>query len=173
MSKKWIIISLIVVIILISSKTAIGRSEEVSDITGELPWAGTYGSRNLEEIRNIVIHHSASTGQTPYDYARFHISKGWPGIGYHFVIDPSGKIWQTNALQTASYHVKNNNTPSVGICLSGDLNKDPMTAQQKKALKGLIRRLKKSLPGPLSVGAHRDFVNTDCPGVHTHIQDFQ
>ena len=170
--KRWIIIGVIVAILLLASFTLLGAPLAIDDITHELPKAGSYGSRSLDQIRYIVIHHSASENQSPLDYAHFHISKGWLGIGYHYVIDPSGKIWQTNSLETVSYHVQGNNTPSIGICLSGNLNERPMTPSQKRSLKALIRRLKNRLAGNVEIKAHRDFTGTDCPGHLTDVQEF-
>lgn len=167
--KRWIIIGIVVAVLLLASFSLLGTPLAVDDISDKLPKAGEYGSRSLDQIRYIVIHHSASENQLPLDYANFHISKGWPGIGYHFVIHPTGKIWQTNDLGTVSYHVQGNNTPSIGICLSGNLNTHPMARAQERSLKALIGRLKRDLPGPLEIKAHRDFSGTDCPGSFTNI----
>lgn len=84
----------------------------------------SYHTRSLDKIRQIVIHHSASIGQRAEDYAIYHVQKkGWPGIGYHIVIEVTGMIVQCHSLATICYGVENNNTPSINICLSGHLRR--------------------------------------------------
>ena len=111
---------------------------DVVDILPKHPYK-KYQTRSLEQIKNLVIHHSAGDHQSPEQIARFHSTSdhlqqgGAPGIAYHFYITEDGTIYKTNQLQTVSWHVSNNNTASIGICLSGNLNHHPPTkAQQKK-----------------------------------------
>lgn len=174
--KNWwkiavILIPLLLIVVIVRAR---GLGLSIKNIVDLLPAGyGTYGTRSLEQITTIVIHHSASEDQTAFDYADYHISThNWPGIGYHYVIDPDGTVNQTNKLTTVSYHVASNNTPSVGICVSGNLNNHPMTAAQERALKALISRLRTILPNKLTVAGHRDFGTTDCPGSNTLIEDF-
>lgn len=134
-----------------------------------------YKSRTLSQIRQIVVHHSASTGQQAKDYAQRHVLKnGWPGIGYHFVIEVTGMVVQTNSLTTICYGVENNNTPSIHICLSGDFRTQQPTTEQLKSLGKLIRYLRKQLPQTLAVTGHQDYKATSCPGKHLykHLQQY-
>jgi len=86
-----------------------------------------YATRVLSSINQIMVHHAASIGQTAEDYARYHVSKGWPGIGYHFVIEVNGDIIGCNPLTNVSYGVSGHNTRSIHICLSGDFTKQVQT----------------------------------------------
>jgi len=123
-----------------------------------------YGKRKLSQIKYLVVHHSAIDGYGPFDYAKWHLKRGWPGIGYHFVISADGKVSQTNELDTISYHVKNHNTASIGISLSGNLSKHQATKAQMDALVKLIKRLKKQLGPNVMVKGHRELQATECPG---------
>lgn len=169
MKVKYLIIIIIVAVIGFMILTGFADLHQIQDITDELPKAGSYSSRDLSEIQYLVIHHAAVNNQGPLDYANYHISKGWPGIGYHFVISPEGLIQQTNALETISYHVQGYNTKCIGIALSGNLNEAPMTDAQLGALRALIRKLKRKLPQKVEIKGHRDFNHTDCPGDFTDI----
>ena len=43
--------------------------------------------------QRIIIHHSASRGnEDAATIHRWHLSRGWAGIGYHFVILRNGEI---------------------------------------------------------------------------------
>ena len=123
-----------------------------------------YKKRNINQIKYIVVHHSAADGFSAFDYASWHIKRGWPGIGYHFVIDKDGKVNKTNELETISYHVGDKNASSIGISLSGNLSKQPPTGLQVESLVALIKELKSKLGNHLQVRGHREFMATECPG---------
>lgn len=167
---NWkIAIILTILFVLVAIARAKGLFLHIRNIAKDLPTGpGEYKTRKLSDIDTLVVHHSDQDNQTPLQYANYHIdSHGWPGIGYHYVIDPGGRVEQTNDLKTVSYHVKGNNTGKVGICLSGDLDNHPMTDRQERSLLLLIRRLKTILPGPLEIRGHGELSATLCPGLHT------
>ena len=152
---------------------------EVIDIVDELPKHPyrTYSKRSLGQVRYLVIHHSASSGQSPETIARFHSTSdhltkgGAAGIAYHFYIREDGSVYQTQALETISWHVSNNNTPSIGICLSGNLEKKSPTAAQKRSVVSLVAQLKAMLP-TTQVKRHGEFKATTCPGKYMDMRIF-
>lgn len=149
-----------------NSNTAISSQFYVHDIVDQLPKhpSKVYSRRDLDKVEYIVVHHSAEDNQTPLDYANYHVyTKGWPAIGYHFVIQPTGAIFLTNHVDTISYHVSGYNTKSIGICLSGDFTTKGPTSKQFKSLEFMIKSLKEFFTNT-QVKGHRDFGNTQCPG---------
>lgn len=127
-----------------------------------------YKTRKLSQIQRIVIHHSATvqaevsreaTIRHIKSIAQGHIEDNdWPGIAYHFCIGPGGLVYQTNRLETVSYHVGNHNTPSVGICLLGDFTRSNPTENQLASARALVKRL-----GWPAV-PHKALNQTKCPG---------
>lgn len=172
MKQKLLITALLILLIFL---IGINRAfPKIIKLTHQLPRNGEYPKRDLTQISEIVIHHSAADGQTAWDYARYHTeTRDWPGIGYHYVIDPDGTINQTNHLTSISNHVSGANSRAVGICLSGDLDSHPMSSQQQRSVKRLIRSLQIKLPNQLQIKAHKDYSSTSCPGSHTDISQFQ
>ena len=93
--------------------------------TTDIKWA----VRTPMKIKQIVVHQALGT-KTALDTARYHTSKechvaprkGLPSISYTFFIEPSGKIIQCCDLTEVTWHVKNENTISLGICLGGFYN---------------------------------------------------
>lgn len=141
----------------------------IVDLTDTLPKhkSKTYSVRNLREIRNLVIHHTAAAPTVgPEAIARYHVTKlDWPGIGYHFVIMADGAIYQTNHLEAVSYHARSANQTSVGIALAGNLMAvGPTDAQLASAGKLLAYLLTLLGLSRESIRAHKDFVPTACPG---------
>jgi N-acetyl-anhydromuramyl-L-alanine amidase AmpD len=145
------------------------KNHVITDITTQLTRNGNYPVRNLDKITQVVVHHSATlstaSGSNPQAYARFHVqNRGWKGIGYHYVIQPNGDIFQTNRLESVSNHVKNANTRSIGICLSGNFDEESATPEAMSALIWLIAHLNGLLNRPLDIRAHNEFASKSCPG---------
>jgi len=121
-----------------------------------------YSKRDLKKIKRIVVHHFAGNISIE-DAATLHVSKGWPGIGYHFVIEKDGTTNLTQRLDTISYNVGNNNTPTIGIAVRGDFTHELPLSCQLYALEELIDSLRIIL-GELPVYGHYEFRATECPG---------
>lgn len=143
-------------------------SISIKNVINTLPRSAPWPNRSLSDIKDITIHHAASSRTaTAEDFARWHIKeKGWPGIGYHFVIDQSGQIFQTNPITAYSYHNGYNNKNAIGICLVGNFQDYSPTIKQKESLQKLISHLKGSVKGIKSLTGHREYpgATTACPG---------
>lgn len=130
---------------------------------------GTYHKRT-EPTTVIVIHHSASRADvTPKEIADYQIGPpdDFPGIAYHFLVYADGKIYQTNDINTLSFHAGdgtdsplNTNRMGIGVCLVGDFTHAPPPAAQLAAARELIAYL------GLPFIPHREAYNTftSCPG---------
>lgn len=83
-------------------------------------------------------------------------------IGYHYVIETTGKIVRGRSLSETGAHAKGQNTNSIGICLVG---LDKFTHEQWATLKSLVYSLQTRFKHHLKVIGHRD-VNKGktCPG---------
>jgi N-acetyl-anhydromuramyl-L-alanine amidase AmpD/Skp family chaperone for outer membrane proteins len=150
----------------------------IHDVVEKLPRHPTlrYSTRKQEKITHICVHHSATPATITIErVAEYHVNPdpsrnkdAWPGIGYHFYIKPDGGIYQTNRLETISYHVYANNDYAVGICVSGDFTRAAPTSEQQKATAHLVAWLMQELKiSQDRVLGHKEFPNNDtsCPGV--------
>jgi hypothetical protein len=159
-----------------STPSPVTLRPEIQDIADELPKHPTvppYGTRPLSQIKLLVIHHSASKPTTtPLQIANYHVwgksryKKEWPGIGYHFVITNEGKIYQTQKLETVSFHATSKGNPiGVGINFVGDFTEVfPPEAQMTSGARlvaYLLQELELSIE---SIIGHKEIVATQCPG---------
>ncbi|MEO0338111.1 MAG: peptidoglycan recognition family protein [Bacteroidota bacterium] len=178
--KKIVVLGVVITLVLLvrrATKEDIEfRQLKVKNITKRLPTSRKrrYAPRLLEQIDQIVIHHSATTSGSPESYARHHVeNNGWPGIGYHFVIQKDGEVFQTNELDTISYHVSGQNTNSIGICLTGHYDKQqPPTIQLQKCAQ-LVVALRQKFLRHLDIKGHRDFSTKTCPGNNLDLNDLK
>lgn len=77
----------------------------------------------MANINTLVIHCSDSPqgrGDNAETIHRWHLEKGWDGIGYHYVIDEDGIVENGRPEYWTGAHVSGHNTDSLGICLIGE-----------------------------------------------------
>jgi N-acetyl-anhydromuramyl-L-alanine amidase AmpD len=141
----------------------------IEDVTDKLPRHETlqYQSRSVDSIQILVMHHSAVPASVGVErIASYYVQNlQWPGIGFHYFITAEGRILQTNALTTVSYHAKDADPVSVGICLAGNFTDVMPPAQQLDAAAQLCTWLLQELKLPIeAIKGHKDYVVTQCPG---------
>ena len=90
----------------------------------------------------------------------------WGDIGYHFLIDSSGRVFAGRDLAWQGAHAGgSNNRGNIGICLLGDFSRGSPPSAAKSALELLIEELRAGHGIPRSqVFAHNHFGGTACPG---------
>ncbi|MDF1816299.1 MAG: peptidoglycan recognition family protein [Verrucomicrobiales bacterium] len=92
-------------------------------------------------------------------------SKKYADIGYHYIVDPRGRIWEGRPLQYQGAHVQGHNSNNVGILFLGNTYKDIPTAEGLDGLFTFIRYLKQRYKIPAeNVKTHRELAQTGCPG---------
>jgi len=136
-------------------------------------------------IWRITIHHEARESYDPSWVAsvlrlrgiqKTHFQNGWADIGYHFVIDCKGRIWECRPLKYQGAHVRDNNEGNIGIALLGDFNEQYLTREQKDSLKRLVAYLRATYNvSNRRVYTHRELVTTECPGDHlqAHVNELR
>jgi hypothetical protein len=155
------------------------------DITDSLPkntkntWAQLAGTRALEELTTIVLHHDAYPKKNTVNYtdiqlmtkiANDHINNtaydatGEGGIPYHIFIR-NGRVYQCNDIIDRTYGVASNNGYTVHIVVSGDYyTYDTLTDPDRNALYAAILMVIDVLPNFKEIKSHKELNNTDCPG---------
>ncbi len=137
--------------------------------------------RTVGAYSRITVHHSAdndpvvldgSTSRTyeaMRDIQRAHMNgkeTHYGDIGYHFVIDPYGRVLEGRELSYQGAHAKgDNNVRNIGICLIGNFDEEKPTEASLTALRRLLDDLRTKYDiARNTVYGHRDLRNTRCPG---------
>ncbi len=142
-------------------------------------------SPEFTDVTHLIVHHAASTNvssnwsgvvRSIWDY---HVNtNGWSDIGYKWLIDPDGVVYEGRGDNILGAHFCGNNTGTVGICMLGDFTN---TTPAKVALDQLEKMLSwKACDADLDplgsgfhassnqnlslISGHRDGCNTACPG---------
>jgi hypothetical protein len=86
-------------------------------------------------------------------------------IGYHFAIDPAGRIWQCRPLTWQGAHVARQNQGNLGIVLMGNYDKQrPNRAQQASLVAFIAAQMKRYRVPVNAVKTHQEMAATLCPG---------
>lgn len=134
--------------------------------------------KRMNGISRITIHHEGSAKPnnetTPQQVAatlrliqsQHRKRMGAGDIGYHFIIDRTGQIWQGRDISYQGAHTSGANSNNLGIMLLGNFEIQQPTPQQLAALRLLVNNLlrKYGLNPRKDVYGHGDFCNTQCPG---------
>ena len=117
------------------------------------------------KTEKIVLHHAAASSCTVEDIHRWHIGRGWSGIGYHYFVRKDGNIYRGRPEDTVGAHAYGVNSNSIGICFEGNFETDTMPEEQKIAGSHLVDDLMKRYGLAKScVIKHKDVNATACPG---------
>lgn len=132
-------------------------------ITLNLPTNGSFKRRNSTD--EIILHHAEAKSASVEEVNRWHLERGWTGIGYHFYIRKDGRIYRGRPEWAVGAHAQGHNSRSVGICVEGAYMTETMPKTQFDALVWLVREEMAKYPGA-KVLRHRDVNSTDCPGTN-------
>ena len=154
------------------------RNYGIVDLRGQLPKHPTrqFPRRSLSAIEQIVVHHSAGNSQeTVESVNRYHIGpnhvcdSGCPGVLYTLMVDRKGVLYPLHDFEVITYHIQDQNTKSLGICVLGNFEQEEPSAVQLKALQRGISYVQQRLGRKIPVTTHGTTCtacNTDCPGTN-------
>lgn len=127
----------------------------------------------------ITIHHSAkyskeigapSSGNVADAIKRIQTvhmrDEGFGDIGYHFLIDPAGRVWQGRLLDWQGAHAGgDNNIGNIGVCLFGNFNSERPDPRALASLEKLVDALcERHNIARSRIFGHRQLRSTECPG---------
>jgi hypothetical protein len=127
-------------------------------------------------VNKITLHHDgmpSGFNSTSRDAAAAHMERirlahrdrNFGDIGYHFVIDPAGRIWAGRPLNWQGAHVKDQNPGNLGICFMGNYEiQQPNHAQLVAAERFVGQAMRHYNIRVRSVYTHRELAPTACPG---------
>lgn len=92
-------------------------------------------------VSHLVVHHSAGSNTSPnwaatvrsiWDY---HVNtRGWDDIGYNYLIDPNGLIYEGRGNNVSAAHFSCMNAHTMGVCLLGDFTNVSPTSSMLNSL---------------------------------------
>jgi len=136
-------------------------------------------------VTHMIVHHSAGTNSAN-DWAAivraiwdFHVNgNGWSDIGYNYLVDPNGVIYEGRGYNILGAHFCGMNTGTMGVCVMGDFTNVEPSNQALESLERLLAWKSCDIGAdPLgesyhassndilkNISGHRDGCATSCPG---------
>ena len=100
---------------------------------------------------------------------RAHRGKGWGDIGYHYIIDRNGRLWEGRPINWQGAHVKDCNPGNIGVMCMGNFDRQAPSQAQVAALNRHLTWLMKNYRVNMAhLRTHQEWPNaaTACPGMN-------
>ena len=159
------------------------KSKDLAFVIDRDSWCPSSGNPSVPllnpmlPVKYITVHHD---GMSPFlakderssasrvELIRTgHRGKGWGDIGYHYVVDRGGRVWECRDMKYQGAHVKECNEGNLGICCLGNFDEQSPSAEQVAALEKLLNVLMNKYGVSVSrVKTHQEWASahTACPG---------
>ncbi|MBA4119523.1 MAG: hypothetical protein C0513_02320 [Isosphaera sp.] len=138
-------------------------------------------TKPLARVSRITVHHDGVNAFTSADQAaaaarietirQSHLQRKardgsrWADIGYHFVIDPAGRVWEARSTTLQGAHVQDHNEENLGVLCLGHFDQQRPSDRALWALEQFLALQMTRHRVPLSrVHTHRELNSTICPG---------
>jgi len=134
----------------------------------------------------ITVHHAGATPN--YHTARSevlrdmegvfvtHTRRNYGDIGYHFVIDYTGTVWEGRSLAYEGAHVACQNERNIGVMVLGNFEDQAPSVSQVATVDLLIGLLQQRFRiKPHRIFGHRDLGHSVCPGkqLYTYVRQLR
>lgn len=130
----------------------------------------------MNGISKLTIHHEGwtavnftsktATAERLEKIRKYHTGENrWGDIGYHYIVDRAGRVWEGRPIQYQGAHVSKNNEHNVGILVLGNFEKQsPSSAQLKSLYTTTAALTKQHRIKTKLVRSHKEINPTTCPG---------
>lgn len=138
--------------------------------------ARPYDINPMNGIRRVTIHHDGMPPTTLNNSSRVAarieqirqshvVGRGWADIGYHYIIDPQGRVWEGRAIRYQGAHVKDQNENNLGVMVLGNFDVQTPTASALASLdRFVITQMQRYNISLSQVRTHQERDQTACPG---------
>ena len=132
------------------------------------PRGGEFDALTPWRVKGVVIHHSGVENgpkgtAAVHAFERHHLSKGWDGIGYNWLVDETGTIFEGRGWEARGAATKGWNSKSISVCYTGWGFKQPH-ANALESIKALVGKAEEHFGRDMWVSTHRRKSTTTCPG---------
>ncbi|MGV9509407.1 peptidoglycan-binding protein [Streptomyces tendae] len=136
---------------------------------GAKPWNGNPARIALTQRREFFIHYDGGHAITRTGYAIMraieaeHLGNGWAGVGYNFVVDQAGNVYEGRGWDRQGAHCPGHNISGFGVQIAIGGDQEP-SAAALAACRALYEEACRKTGRTLAKKGHRDGIATACPG---------
>lgn len=112
-------------------------------------------ARRLEQIRQAHTGNNDDNG------------RHWADIGYHYIVDPQGRVWEGRPVRYQGAHVHYNNEHNLGVLVLGNFDEQSPTPEALRTLDAFLADRMRAYNVSLErVFTHQEINSTRCPGTN-------
>ncbi len=171
-----------------AASTTVTPDPKAKAVDGVIPrarWArgnpdGSDLNKMIVPIKWVTIHHdgldspmtetSMDASAARIEWIRCgHRGRGFSDIGYHYVIDRDGRVWEGRNLRWQGAHVSKHNEQNIGILVMGNFDIQRPSQQQLDGMQKWVSTLLKRYrleDGRVRTHGEWPGAKTACPGKH-------
>jgi hypothetical protein len=137
---------------------------------GARPWSGTVHEIGLRSRTEFMTHyHGAPPAHSvgpamAREVDDIHHANGWAGVGYNFLIDTEGTLYEGRGLDLVGAHCPDHNRIAFGVYFAVG-GSQPINDAMKRTGRALYDHLCELTGRKLRKTRHGDNYPTECPGV--------
>jgi len=171
--------------LLVLLPVAAGLAADSPTVVTRQQWGAKPLTKEIPRHRpmRLTVHHTATTAkpgaslqsklrslqafsQSDSKLADGRTKKAWGDLPYHFYIDVNGMVGEGRAVElVGDTNTKYDPTGHISVVLEGNFERETPTAAQIDALVALLAALAERYAIDIeSIGAHKQFAQTACPG---------
>lgn len=131
----------------------------------------------MVRIERITVHHDAINSADVTNQAaakrrlnqirQSHLERDFADIGYHFIVDPQGNVWEGRPLRFQGAHVKDKNERNMGVMVMGNFMEQTPTPAALASLDAFVASQRHRFGVPMwNVKTHQELAQTLCPGAN-------
>lgn len=136
---------------------------------GAKPWRSGVNRVSMDEKADFLVHYHGGEPrhnrgvEVPREVEAIHLANGWSGVGYNFLVDMDGKIYEGRGWDGVGSQCPGFNRSGIGVyvAVGGDQSATPAALL---AVLWLYAEGCRRSGNKLDKMGHRDGVATSCPG---------
>lgn len=137
---------------------------------GARPWASTPHTARWSQRTEVLVHYHGNpprSGRGPQvarDVDAIHHDNGWSGVGYNWIVDLDGTIYEGRGWGLVGAHCPGHNTSGIGIYVAIGGAQKPTDAALR-SVRDLYDQACRLAGRPLRKSWHGENYATACPGL--------
>lgn len=140
---------------------------------GATPWQSGVNRVSISEKDCFLVHyhggepHDSRGVAVPRGVERIHLANGWSGVGYNFMVDQDGTVYEGRGWTGVGAQCPGYNRRGIGVyvAIGGDQRPTDEALRSVRALYDEHARRRGSAPRKMG---HKDGYATSCPGPHLY-----
>ncbi|MEU2111511.1 N-acetylmuramoyl-L-alanine amidase [Streptomyces sp. NPDC019507] len=140
---------------------------------GAKPWDGDPADVSLSKRTEFFVHYHGgvpahSTGvAVPREVEKIHLGNKWAGVGYNFMVDQDGSIYEGRGWGLQGAHCPDHNVSGFGVYVAIGGDQKP-TDKALASVRALYDEACRKTGRALAKRGHKDGFATACPGKHLY-----